>query len=74
MSSTTRHLRARVASLTRSRPLEDPELQSARTELRTARLEDRIRAEVAEWPPLTDEQRGRLAALLRPTTVGDRGA
>jgi hypothetical protein len=35
-------------------------------EIRTARLEDYIRRTVDACPPLSDEQRARLAALLRP--------
>jgi hypothetical protein len=57
--------RARYAALTRSRPADDPDLIDARRNLRAARLEDAIRAAVAAAPPLTDEQRTRLAAILR---------
>ncbi len=56
--------RARVASLTRSRPADDPDLIEARRALRAERLAEAIRRTVAEAPPLTDEQRARLAALL----------
>ena len=43
------------------------------TEIRTARLADYVRATVDASPPLTSEQRDRIAALLRPvhTTGGD---
>ena len=57
--------RARVAALTRSRPENDPDLLDARRELRAARLEDYIRRTVDAAPPLTDDQRDRLALLLR---------
>ncbi|MEY4081692.1 MAG: hypothetical protein RL430_2122 [Actinomycetota bacterium] len=57
--------RARVASLSRSRTPDDPALVSARRDLKAARLEDHIRRVVAEAPPLTDEQRDKLAAILR---------
>ena len=36
----------------------------ARSEERALRLAERIRADVDRWPPLTGEQRDRLAALL----------
>lgn len=56
--------RARVASLSRSRSSDDPDLAAARRNLRAARLEDYISRVVAEAPPLTIEQRERLAMLL----------
>jgi hypothetical protein len=59
------HERARVASLTRSRTPDDPDLIAARRNLRAARLEDYIRRTVDAAPPLTAEQRDRLALLLR---------
>jgi hypothetical protein len=58
--------RARVASLTRSRTTDDPELVTARQNLKAARVEDYIARVVAEAPPLTPEQRDRIASLLRP--------
>lgn len=60
--------RARVASLTRSRRSDDPDLIAARRNLRAARLEDYIARVVAEAPPLSDAQRDRLALLLRGST------
>lgn len=57
--------RARVAALSRSRCADDPELVGAKNELRIARLEDYITRVVNEAPPLTEEQRDRLAGLLR---------
>lgn len=59
------HERARVASLTRSRTPDDPELVDARRNLRAERLADYIKRTVDEAPPLTVEQRDRLALLLR---------
>lgn len=56
--------RARVAALSRSRTPDDPELVNARRVLRAARLEDQIRGTLAVAPPLTDEQREQLAALI----------
>lgn len=64
MSWTTE--RARVASLTRSRTNDDPELVLARQRLKAARVEDYIARVVSEAPPLTPEQRDRIASLLRP--------
>lgn len=64
MSWTTE--RARVASLSRSRTSDDPDLLAARLRLKVARLEDYITRVVDEAPPLTAEQRDKLAALLRP--------
>lgn len=61
--------RARVASLSRSRTPDDPELIEARRNLRAERLADHIEKVVAEAPPLTPQQRDRLAGLLRG---GDR--
>ena len=57
--------RARVASLSRSRDPQDPDLIEARRNLRYLRLEDHIRKVIAEAPPLSDDQRSRLAGLLR---------
>jgi hypothetical protein len=59
------HERARVASLTRSRRPDDPELVEARTSLRALKLEEHVRKAIDAAPPLTDEQRTRIAALLR---------
>lgn len=59
-------VRARIASLTRSRQVDDPDLVAARRELAELRIARFIRETVAAAPPLTDEQRTRLADLLRP--------
>ncbi|HEV8174337.1 MAG TPA: hypothetical protein VGP91_11890 [Actinoplanes sp.] len=56
--------RARYASLTRSRPADDPDLLAARRDLRAARAEDYIQKVVAGAPPLTPEQIQRLRDLL----------
>lgn len=71
--------RARVASLSRSRAPHDPDLVRARRDLRAARAEDYIRDLVDQAPPLTEEQRAKLAAILMPnrsavSTDGDRAA
>lgn len=64
MSSWT-HERARVASLTRSRTADDPDLLEARRNLHAARLEDYIHRTLAASPPLTSTQRARLRDILR---------
>jgi len=58
--------RARLAAHKRHHP--DADDSDLRRNLRAARLEDYIRKTVEAAPPLTDEQRWRLAALLQPTS------
>lgn len=58
------HSRAKVASLSRSRAANDPDLLSAKRELREQRLASYIERTLEEAPPLTAEQRQRLAVLL----------
>lgn len=60
--------RARLAALKRHRPSDDPEITSAQRDMDVALLEDHVRRVVDAAPPLSPEQRDRLAALLRPTT------
>jgi F0F1-type ATP synthase delta subunit len=60
------HERAKVASLSRSRSHDDPELLTARRNLAAARLEDYVAKVVAAAPPLTPAQIDRIAVLLRP--------
>lgn len=57
--------RARVASLTRSRQADDPELVDARRNLKAERLADHIARVVNEAPPLSSSQKDRLSRLLR---------
>lgn len=59
------HYRGKVAALSRSRSDDDPELVDARRNMRAERLAEHIARVVAEAPPLTAEQRDRLAVLLR---------
>jgi hypothetical protein len=63
--STWTHERARVASLSRSRTADDPDLVEARRNMRAERLADHIAKVVAQAPPLSNEQREKLAQLLR---------
>lgn len=57
--------RARVAALSRDRSPDDPELLDARRNMRAERLAQHIKQLVDEAPPLTLDQRDRLARLLR---------
>lgn len=59
------HHRARVGALSRSRTPDDPELVDARRSLAAERIADYIEQTVEKFPPLTDDQRDRLARLLR---------
>lgn len=64
------HERARVAALSRcvaagERSADDPDLLEAKRNLRAMRLEEHVAKAVAEAPPMTDEQRDRIAAILR---------
>lgn len=56
--------RARVAALSRSRGVDDPELVSARRDLAAERLASYIKSTVDAAPPLSAEQRAKLARLL----------
>jgi hypothetical protein len=58
--------RARVARLSQTRSPDDPDLASAKRDLRVSRAEEYIRELVDTAPPLTAEQRHRLSALLHP--------
>lgn len=60
--------RTRISSAAaeyRWRP-EDPQAQRTLTEVRTEALAEHIRKVIESAPPLTPEQRDRLAVLLRP--------
>ena len=63
--------RARIAALVRHRPDDHEAIDNARRAYRTERLADQIRTVVDQAPPLTDEQRTRLAALLRGNGAAD---
>lgn len=60
------HHRAKVGALSRSRTPDDAELVAAKADLAKAKIDARIDELVAAAPPLTDEQRTRLAELLKP--------
>jgi hypothetical protein len=57
---------ARIAAIERHNGPDDPRLPELRRDLRAAELEEHIRRLVDQPPPLTDEQRSSLAALLQP--------
>jgi hypothetical protein len=65
LSADARHHRARIAALSRDRQPDDPDLIEARRNLRALRLEEHVAKVVASAPPLTAEQRDRIAAILR---------
>lgn len=65
MSSPVLQARAQLAVATRRR---DPEqIANARRDLAAEKLAQYVARTVADAPPLTAEQRDRIAALLRPT-------
>jgi hypothetical protein len=61
-------LAGRIARAKRSDPQAD--VTELRRELKTAELAEDIERLVNTWPPLTNEQRVRLALLLCPRTGG----
>jgi len=65
--------RARVASLSRSRRADDPDLANARRDLAAERLAEHVRRVVDQAPPLTGAQRAQIAALLRPSPPNREG-
>ena len=64
-SSKAKSLRARAAA---ARRWDSPEADDLARELREHMLEQHIREVVDSAPPLSDEQRERLAAILAPTS------
>jgi hypothetical protein len=68
------HARARVMSLKKHHPQGGETVDAAVTDLRELVLEQHIRKAVDAAPPLTDQQKARLAALLRPSDGGSNAA
>ena len=66
------HYRAKVASLSRDRKPDDPELIAARRDLAVARVEARVAQAVADAPPLPEDVQRRLVELIRsaPAALG----
>jgi Spy/CpxP family protein refolding chaperone len=60
------HHRARVGALSRDRAPDDPEFIAAKRELLYANTEAHINKVLAAAPPLTPDQRAKLAELLAP--------
>lgn len=67
MAESWTHHRSRLANLSKTHNPNSPEIQSARRDLKAARLEDHVAKAIASAPPLTDEQLDRIASLLRVT-------
>ncbi len=64
MTPVERSARARVAALKRHHP-DDPKTAEAAAQFKADRLAEYIQRLVADAPPLSPEQRDRLALLLR---------
>jgi hypothetical protein len=64
VSKPTQIAHGRVAALARHRGADDPDLQAAQVDLRTARLVDLIKKEAEADPPLSEEVRAKLAVIL----------
>ena len=62
----SRSARARLAQSAHANGRDSIETIDARRDFNAARLDDYIRHTLDQAPPLTDEQRSRLAELLRP--------
>lgn len=58
--------RQRLGGTIRLNPNDPEKIASARRDLAAAKIADYIERTVASAPPLSDEQRARIAALLRP--------
>jgi hypothetical protein len=65
MSRSTHH-RASLARRIQSYPPGHPKVVEAKRNLNEAKIADYIERALAEAPPLTDEQRSKLAELLKP--------
>lgn len=66
--------RARVAALTRHHPNRPDIAAPARRDLAAAMLAEHVARVVADAPPLTPEQRDRIAAALWAGSASDRTA
>jgi hypothetical protein len=58
-------VRSEYANLARTHDPSDPQMVEKRLELRALKLEDHVTRVLAQAPPMTSEQRDRIAALLR---------
>lgn len=66
ISAQSRAARARLAKSTQATGPDSIETVDARRDFAAARLDDYIRDTLAKAPPLSGEQRDRLAELLKP--------
>ena len=62
------HTRSRIAHAKRADP--DADVTALRGQLKAERAQAYIEQILADWPPLSDEQRTRLAELLKPVRNG----
>jgi hypothetical protein len=65
LTAAGRHHRARIAALSRRCKADDPQLIDERRSFAADRLAATVLEVVASAPPLTDEQRDRIVAILR---------
>jgi hypothetical protein len=68
------HLRGQVAASKRHYGADDPRSTEAARELREAMLAEQIKKVVDSAPPLSSEQRARLAVLLLAPSGGSNAA
>ncbi|MFD4551404.1 hypothetical protein [Streptomyces sp. NPDC058466] len=64
-SPEAKKIQSRIAINTRWHP-DSPQIIEDQREYKALTLEDHIKRVVDSFPPLTEEQRARLAVLLRP--------
>ena len=60
------HKRGKLARLSRDLPADHPDIVALRTELKLDRAAEYLTDLLSGTPPLSDEQRTRLAELLKP--------
>lgn len=65
-------MRARLAAMAVPRESDTPQMAALRAVLRDESLMEHVRANVEQWPPLSEEQRDTLAALLDRSTFRAR--
>lgn len=73
MSKPWTKARSEHANLCKKLGPDDPLVIDKRVELRALRLEDYVQRVLAEAPPLSAEQRERIAELLRPGRRSETG-
>ncbi|HEX9174571.1 MAG TPA: hypothetical protein VF874_00235 [Mycobacterium sp.] len=69
-SPETAHRRSRLGGVVRYYGPDHPKVDEARRDLEVSKLADHVAKVLACWPPPTDEQLDRIAALLRTGTRG----